>query len=103
MNMPTLRPAACNERRLIHNGMLAMTIHVLFFASFRDIAGAEMDLDLDEGATVAECASALAERFPEFARALPRGRVAVNLELADADHPLRDNDEVAFMPPMSGG
>lgn len=41
---------------------------------------------------------------PSINRALPGGiRVAVNQVFASADHPLADGDELAFLPPISGG
>jgi molybdopterin synthase sulfur carrier subunit len=81
-----------------------LQVHVLFFASYGDIAGAPaIDLNLTEGATVSECIAALGRQYPRFAQVLPRGRVAVNLEIVDDNHALKSGDEVAFMPPMSGG
>lgn len=81
-----------------------MKVHLLFFASYRDIAGeSAMDIDLPDASTVSDCAAALKKRYPRFVDVLPKGRVAVNLEIVDESHQLHDGDEVAFMPPMSGG
>ena len=81
-----------------------MQIKLLFFASYQDIAGSpEMTVDLADGATAADCAAWLTERYPGFAAVLPHGRIAVNLDMAEPSTPLTDGDTVAFMPPMSGG
>ena len=77
---------------------------MLFFASYRDIAGVpEMPADLPDGATVEDASTWLVGRYPKFGEALPKGRVAVNLEFVGQGQALHDGDEVAFMPPMSGG
>jgi molybdopterin converting factor subunit 1 len=81
-----------------------MTVRMLFFAHLRDIAGGhELALALQDGATVETAAGALAERYPKFERLLAQARVAVNAEFAEASTALHDGDEVAWMPPMSGG
>ena len=81
-----------------------MTLTLLFFASYRDIAGAsELSADLADGSTVADVAAWLVDRYPKFAEILPKGRIAVNQEFAASTVALADGDEVAFMPPMSGG
>ncbi|MDX1593552.1 MAG: MoaD/ThiS family protein [Gammaproteobacteria bacterium] len=77
-----------------------MTIRVKFFASLRERLGRD-DLELPaEGiATVADV----------WARAVPdeplSGQVlmSVNMEYAQADRSVRDGDEVAFFPPVTGG
>ena len=75
----------------------------LFFASYRDLAGAEeIAFDLPEGSTVAE----LVERVRSLpgADAIPEApAVAVNREYASIDTVLSDGDEVAFIPPVAGG
>ena len=81
-----------------------MTVRALFFAHFQDFVGArERDLSLPASADVRELARELTALYPRLGDLLQHGRVAVNAEFADAGSPLRDGDEVAFMPPMSGG
>ena len=81
-----------------------MTVRALFFAHFQDVVGArERDLSVPASATVWDLARDLAALYPRLGDLLEHGRVAVNAEFADAATPLRDGDEVAFMPPMSGG
>ncbi|MDB5295757.1 MAG: mocA [Phycisphaerales bacterium] len=81
-----------------------MTIRVRLFALLRDRAGAgEAELSLPGGATVAAAAAALADRFPGLRDAVPRVMYAVNQEYAAADAVLKDGDELALIPPVSGG
>ncbi len=81
-----------------------MTVRLLFFAHLQDVAGShELTMSLPAGATVEEAAALLAERSAGFADLLSQARVAVNAEFAGAATVLQDGDEVAWMPPMSGG
>jgi molybdopterin synthase catalytic subunit len=76
-----------------------MHVTVRLFAGLRELAGARRrDLDLPEGATVADVWPAL-ELGPE-----PGGLVyAVNLTYVDKGQELTDGDEVGLIPPVSGG
>jgi molybdopterin converting factor small subunit len=57
-----------------------------------------------DGTTVAEVLSASIERYgAAFAAVLPTCRIWVNGEPAEPDLALRDTDEVALLPPVSGG
>ena len=78
-------------------------MRVLFFAHLQDAAGCrETTLDLPEDATVADAASRLCQQYPRVN--LPgAARVAVNAEFADLQTVLQPGDELAWMPPMSGG
>ena len=77
---------------------------MLFFAHLQDVAGRhEETVSLSDGATVQTAALELEKRAPGFQPLLDHVRVAVNAEFADADTPLHEGDEVAWMPPMSGG
>jgi molybdopterin synthase catalytic subunit len=81
-----------------------MTIRVRLFAVLRDRAGTgSADLSLPDGATVSAAAEAAAERFPAIRDAVPRVMYAVNQEYASGDAVLRDGDELALIPPVSGG
>lgn len=81
-----------------------MTVTVRFFALLRDKVGAaQARANLPAGATVADAAAWVAERHPEAAGILRRCAFAVNLERANAGHSLQDGDEVAMLPPVSGG
>ncbi|HHL40567.1 MAG TPA: molybdopterin converting factor subunit 1 [Deltaproteobacteria bacterium] len=80
-------------------------IKVRFFANLRDLAGCETaQVDL-AGVTAARLREALAEQFPALAQALgsPSVKLAVNQEFAGDDTVIADGDEVALLPPFSGG
>jgi len=77
-----------------------VNVTVQFFSHFRQIAGcSETTLDLPPGATVADAFA----RFPALQAARSSTLVAVGVEFARWDAPLRDGDVVAFMPPVQGG
>ena len=81
-----------------------MQIRVRLFAIQRELAGArEIPLDLDPGSVVEDAWSAIAARFPVLAPGRPSLRFARNGEYADPTTTLADGDEVAFIPPVSGG
>ncbi len=81
-----------------------MRVRVKLFAIVRDRAGAaEVWLELTEGATVATAADALGTRVPAIAELLKRAAFAVNQNYAALDAPLHDGDELAVIPPVSGG
>jgi molybdopterin synthase catalytic subunit len=87
-----------------------MTVRVLLFGHYRDAgpalgadAAGALALPLPDGATPRDAAAALAARDTRLAGLLERTRVAVGAEFAAPDTPLRDGDELAFLPPMSGG
>lgn len=81
-----------------------ITVRMLFFAHLQDVAGShEMTLTLPEGATVGQAARELEGHSEGFKSLLSQVRVAVNAEFAAPETVLKDGDEVAWMPPMSGG
>lgn len=76
---------------------------VLLFASLREIAGERIVVQLPAGGTVAELVQGIAAGVPALAPWLPYVRVAVNCEYADGPHVLSAGDEIALLPPVSGG
>lgn len=81
-----------------------MTLTVHLFARARELAGAEaVAVELPPAATVAALRAALAARHPALAPLLARSAVAVNHDFAGDDRPLAEADEVAVIPPVSGG
>lgn len=76
---------------------------VRFFGPARDIVGqSELRQDVAEGETVGAVAGRLAEAFPRLGAALGL-RLAVNKSYVPMNHVLHDGDEVAVIPPVSGG
>jgi molybdopterin synthase catalytic subunit len=81
-----------------------MKIGVLFFGVLRDLAGRTGEsVDLPEGARVRELLSYYAGRAPQLKAMLPSVAISVNREYAGIDCALREGDEVALLPPVSGG
>lgn len=81
-----------------------MTITIKLFAVLRDAANvAEFSLILPDNATVADAMNTIAAQYPALAPHLPRTAAAVNLERAAPDTKLNDHDELALLPPVSGG
>jgi molybdopterin synthase catalytic subunit len=81
-----------------------MRVRVLFFGMVKDLAGKASDwLDLAEGASIRDVLAHYELRIPELKNLLPSLAVAVNQQYASADTRLREGDEVALLPPVSGG
>jgi molybdopterin converting factor subunit 1 len=82
-----------------------MIVEVRLFAILRELAGSSVvELELDDGASVDDALLALG-RERELADALSRLHVqmAVNREYADGATRLSPGDELALIPPVSGG
>lgn len=77
-----------------------LTVHL--FAAAAERVGASRD-ELPHPPTVGHLRRALADTRPSLADLLPRCAVAVNHEYADDDQLLHAGDEVAIIPPVSGG
>jgi molybdopterin synthase catalytic subunit len=81
-----------------------MRIKVLYFAVLRERRGAPSEtLELPDGGDVAMALATIAKRYPQVASLLPRVQVAVNQVMAPATALLSDDDELALIPPVSGG
>ena len=81
-----------------------MRVTVRLFARLRDIAGAaELMRDVAPDATIGTVWNDLIREFPELARYERSISTAVNADYARMDQTVRDGDEVAFLPPVSGG
>ena len=81
-----------------------MLIRVLYFATCREIVGErEGTLELPEGSSITDLISEIGNahtRFQELEKSL---MVSVNQTYVERDYLLKDGDEVAFIPPVSGG
>ena len=81
-----------------------MRVTVRLFARLKDIAGAaELTRDVAAGATIATVWQQLAGEFPDLAQYERSMSSAVNLDYARMDRAVSDGDEIAFLPPVSGG
>jgi molybdopterin converting factor subunit 1 len=81
-----------------------MNITIRYFARYREVAGRSNEtFALDDGATVAQAGQALVARYPDLAELLPRSVYAVNRQYVPLETPLKEGDELVFIPPMGGG
>lgn len=81
-----------------------MQAHVRLFAALAEALGRrEMTVDLPDGATVADLSRKLGDEFPHIAQYRANLAYAVNAVYVSLNHTLKDGDEVALIPPVSGG
>jgi molybdopterin converting factor subunit 1 len=81
-----------------------VVIQVLYFAVLRERFGRDGErVELRPGATVADLLAWLRERQPAFPPLERRVQIAVNRQMVPATHALTEGDEVALIPPVSGG
>src|SRR5579884_4165414 len=81
-----------------------MLIRVLFFGALRDIAGLREDsIEVPPGARLDTVFEHYARRFPRLKDMAASVVLALNQEFSAPSSPLAEGDEVAFLPPVSGG
>lgn len=81
-----------------------MTLRIRLFAGLKDRLGrAEVDLALPDPAQARDLKAALAARHPELASMVQAARVAVDQVFVGPDHALAAGQEIALLPPVSGG
>lgn len=81
-----------------------MEIDVRYFAMIREVVGRAAERrQVSSDMTVGGLFDELIAEFPRLERVKPVTMLMVNREYVQADHPLREDDEVAFIPPVSGG
>lgn len=81
-----------------------MRVQVLFFGLLKDVAGTPSEwLDLPEGSTLADLIQHYELRIPRIQELLPSLALSVNQHYAGPGTVLGNNDEVALLPPVSGG
>lgn len=81
-------------------------IRVLYFASLRTLAGKEEEhLELGNQITLRELSETIEKTSPQLAEMIREKKVlvSVNQDVADLDAIIHDGDEVALLPPFSGG
>ena len=83
---------------------MQMRVRVLFFGRLKDIVGrAEEQAELSDGARVEDLFERYGRSFPELGKFRASVVASVNQEFAEWRAPLAAGDEVAFLPPVSGG
>jgi MoaE-MoaD fusion protein len=81
-----------------------MRVQVLFFGVLKDLVGQPSEaLELDEGATVGDVLQHYESRIPKIGEVLPSVALSVNQHYAGPGAVLGEGDEVALLPPVSGG
>jgi len=81
-----------------------MRVRVLFFGQLKEITGvAQEEAELSDGARVEDLFERYGRRFPKLASFRASIAASVNQEYATWREPLSSGDEVAFLPPVSGG
>jgi molybdopterin synthase catalytic subunit len=81
-----------------------MKVYVSLFAGLKELVGQpKVTLELPEGATVDQLRDRLSEEYPRVIPFLPTLVCAVDEEYVSPDHPLSDGDDIALIPPVSGG
>ena len=79
-------------------------MRVLFFAQLKDVTGCDaVDLALPSPLNREQLWAVLLEKFPGLGAHRPNVRLARNWKYADAETSFGDGDEVALIPPVSGG
>ena len=81
-----------------------MKVRAKFFAALQEMIGSkELDLEIPEGSTPLDLFHTLCQRYPQMERFRDSLLFSVNLEFVSPQSRLTDGDEVAFIPPVSGG
>lgn len=81
-----------------------MRIHIQLFSVAKEMAGFQSrTVEMRDPARAGSVVDYLAGENPDFIGWKRSLRLAVNLEYVSENHPLRDGDEVAVIPPVSGG
>jgi molybdopterin synthase catalytic subunit len=81
-----------------------MRVRILFFGVLKEIVGKSIDLiDLPEGASVSDVLAFYGAENPRLKETFSSLALAVNQEYSGPDAKLKANDEIALLPPVSGG
>ena len=81
-----------------------MEIRIFFLGPARDFSGVgTATLGVSDGTTAASVRAVIAAKFPRISAALPTMRIAVNQSFVSDEYKLQLGDEVALIPPVSGG
>ena len=81
-----------------------MKIQIALFASARQIANtSQLEVEFEHSPTIAELQQELVRRYPNLAELAAKSFFALNHEFAEVDQRVTSADEIALIPPVSGG
>jgi molybdopterin converting factor subunit 1 len=81
-----------------------MKVTIKFFARLRELVGTKtLERDVPENIAVSELIQNLQKEFPQLTRLIPHTAISLNREFVDPQTHLKEGDEVAFFPLVSGG
>ncbi len=81
-----------------------MKVTVRFFATYRDVAGKpQIEMEMDDGASLGDLLERLYDTYPKLKKWSESIICSVNRKYADEDKVLEPGDEIALLPPVSGG
>jgi len=81
-----------------------MRVRVMLFARIKEMLGSSwVELELPEGATVGDLRQEFLDREPQLKGLIELCRIAVDSEFAIDHSPLQPHNEIALIPPVSGG
>src|SRR5579864_2336573 len=81
-----------------------MRVRVLFFGRLKDLTGfAQQDVELPPGASLTNVFEIYGQRFPELLEFRASVAASLNQQYTAWDSPVSEGDEIAFLPPVSGG
>lgn len=81
-----------------------MKVKTKFFAAIKDIVGtSEVELELPSGTTAGDLFQRYCQQHPPLSRYAHNTMISVNLEFVPPETRLHEGDEIAFIPPVSGG
>jgi len=83
---------------------MMIEVRVHFFAQLNRTLGlSELSIELPNGATASDALQACVVRFPDHSGLFDKIAIAINMEYCDSDARLCSGDEIALIPPVSGG
>ncbi|QDU62064.1 Molybdopterin synthase sulfur carrier subunit [Planctomycetes bacterium Pan216] len=81
-----------------------MKIHLLLFAGAAEVAGtSDVTMEVGQAATIGELRGKIVDEFPDLGPIVGRSMFALNETYVSDDAAISDGDEVACIPPVSGG
>ncbi len=82
----------------------SVRLTVKFFGSYQEAVGEkELQIETDKVSRIQDLIEELTEKYPGLADLDDQLLIAVNKSMAEREKELKDGDEVAFLPPVSGG